>query len=90
MDRKTTVGARRGMRQINKNGIREFVLNSLIVNTIMSKVHGIPLIARNVKNKRLNENIICKKEWYNIHKIPQITFYNHQHYFNHVKMFSVL
>lgn len=61
------------MRQINKNGIREFVLNSP-----MSKCHGhgIPPIARNVKDMRFNGNIICKKTWYKIHKIPQITFYN--------------
>jgi len=35
VDRKAITGARRDMRQINKNGIREFVLNSLMSNTVM-------------------------------------------------------
>jgi hypothetical protein len=87
VDRKAIAGARRGMRQINKNGIREFVLNSLMSNTVMSKGHGhghgLPPIARNVKDMRFNGNIICKKAWYKIHKIPQSTFYNYQHYFQH-------
>ena len=33
VDRKAIVGARMDMRQINKNGIREFVLNSLMSNS---------------------------------------------------------
>ena len=77
MDRKSIAGARRDMIQINKNGIREFALNSLMSNTVMSKGHGLPPIARNVKDMRLNGNIICKKAWYKIHKIPQSTFYNY-------------
>ena len=83
MDRKAIAGARRGMRQINKNGIREFVLNSLMSNTVMSRSHGhgLPPIARNVKDMRFNGNIICKKAWYKIHNIPQSTFYNYQQYF---------
>ena len=32
---------------------------------------------------RFNGNNICKKAWYKIHKIPQSTFYNYQHYFQH-------
>ena len=83
VDRKSIVDARRGMRQINTNGIREFVLNSLMSNTVMSKGHGLPPIARNVKDMIFNGNIICKKAWYKIHKIPQSTFYNYQHYFQH-------
>ena len=85
VDRKAIAGARRDMRQINKNGIREFVLNSLMSNKVMSKGHGhgLPPIARNVKDMRFNGNIICKKAWYKIHKIPQSTFYNYQHYFQH-------
>ena len=87
VDRKAIVGDRRGMRQINTNGIREFVLNSLMSNTVMSSGHGhghgLPPIARNVKDMRFNGNIICKKAWYKIHKIPQSTFYNYQHYFQH-------
>lgn len=83
VDRKAIAGARRGMRQINTNGIREFVLNSLMSNTVMSKGHGLPPVARNVKDMRFNGNIISKKVWYNIHKIPQRTFYNYQNYFLH-------
>ena len=45
--------------------------------------HGLPPIARNVKDMRFNGNIICKKAWYKIHKIPQSTFYNYQYYFQH-------
>ena len=52
-------------------------------NTVMSKGHGLPSIARNVKDMRFNGNIICKKAWYKIHKIPQSTFYNCQQYFQH-------
>ena len=33
--RKAIADARKGMRQINKNSIREFVLNSLMSNTVM-------------------------------------------------------
>ena len=63
VDRKAIAGARRDMRQITKNGIREFVLNSLMSNTIMSKGHGhgLPPITRNVKDIRFNGNIICRK-----------------------------
>jgi len=38
---------------------------------------------------RFNGNIICKKAWYKIHKIPQSTFYNYQHYFQHVKIKAI-
>ena len=89
VDRKAITGARRDMRQINKNGIREFVLNSLMSNTVMWKGHGLPPIARNIKDMRFNGNIICKKAWYKIHKIPQSTFYNYQHYFQHVKIKAI-
>ena len=80
---KAIAGARRGMRQVNKNGISEFFLNSLMSNLIMSRNHGhgLPPIARNVKDMRFNGNIICKKTWYKIHNIPQSTFYNYQRYF---------
>ena len=73
------------MEQMNENGIREFVLNSLCSSTIMSKIHGhgLPPIVRKVKDMIFNENIICKKAWYKIHKIPQRTFYNYQHSFHH-------
>jgi hypothetical protein len=73
------------MEHINKNGIREFVLNSLLSNAVMSKSHGHGLspIVRKVKDMRFNGNIICKKAWYKIHKIPQSTFYKYQHYFQH-------
>lgn len=79
------------MRQINKNGIREFVLNSLMSNTVMRKshVHGLPPIAGNVKDMRFNGNVIGKKAWYKIHKIHQSTFYNHQHYFQHGQIKSI-
>ena len=65
------------MGQINKNGIREFFLNSLMSNIVISRSHGhgLPPISRNVKDMRFNGNIICKKAWYKIHKIPQSTFY---------------
>ena len=43
-------------------------------------VHGLPPIYRNVKDMIFNGNIICKKAWYKIHKIPQSTF-NYQQYF---------
>jgi hypothetical protein len=85
VDRKAIAVARRSMEHINKNGIREFVLNSLLSNTVMSKSHGHGLspIVRKVKDMRFNGNIICKKAWYKIHKIPQSTFYKYQHYFQH-------
>jgi len=35
VDRKAITGSRRGMRQTNKNDIREFLLNSLMSNTVM-------------------------------------------------------
>jgi hypothetical protein len=83
VDRKAIAVAIRSMEHINKNGIREFVLNSLLSNAVMSKSHGHGLspIVRKVKDMRFNGNIICKKAWYKIHKIPQITFYKYQHYF---------
>jgi hypothetical protein len=64
VDSKTIAVARRGMEHINKNGIREFVLNSLLSNTVMSKTHGhgLPPIVRKVMDMRFNGNIICKKE----------------------------
>ena len=73
------------MEEMNENGIREFVLNSLSLNTIMSNSHGhgLPPIVRKVKDMRFDGNIICKKAWYKIHKIPQRTFYNFQQYFQH-------
>lgn len=85
VDRKAIAVARRGMEHKNKNGIREFVLNSLLSNTFMSKSHGhgLPSIIRKVNDMRFNGNIICKKAWYKIHNIPQSTFYNHQQYFQH-------
>jgi hypothetical protein len=85
VDRKAIAVARRSMEHINKNGIREFVLNSLLSNAVMSKSHGHGLspIVRKVKDMRFNGNIICKKAWYKIHKIPQSTFYKYQHYFQH-------
>ena len=57
-----------------------FVLNSFTSNTIMSNSHGngLPPIVRKVTDMRFNGYIICKKAWYKIHKIPQITFYNYQ------------
>ena len=77
------------MKLFKKNDIREFVLNSLLSNTIMSKSHGhgLPPTVRKVKNMRFNGDIICKKAWYKIHNIPQITFYTYQHNFQqgHVK-----
>ena len=89
MDRKAIADARRGMKHISKNGIKEFVLNSFNSNTIMSnsRGHGLPPIVRKVKDMRFNGNIICKKAWYKIHKIPQSTFYNYQQYFQcvHIK-----
>ena len=83
VDRKSIAVARRSMEHINKNGIREFFLNSLLSNVVMSKSHGHGLspIVRKVKDIRFNGNIICKKAWYKIHKIPQSTFYKYQHYF---------
>ena len=56
------------MEHINKNGIQEFVLNSLISNVAMSKIHGHGLspIVRKLKDMRFNGNIICKKAWYKI------------------------
>jgi hypothetical protein len=74
-----------GVWNTNKNGIREFVLNSLLSNTFMSKSHGHGLspIVRKVKDMRFNGNVICKKAWYKIHKITQSTFYKYQHYFQH-------
>ena len=76
VDRKAIATTRKGMEEINKNGIREFVFNSLLSNTSMSKSHGhgLPHIVRKVKDMRFNGNIICKKAWFEIHKIPQITF----------------
>ena len=72
MDRKAIVDSRRGMKQISKNGIREFVLNSFNSNIIMSNScgNGLPPIFRKLKDMRFNGNIICKKAWYKIHKIP--------------------
>ena len=51
VDRKAIAVARRGMEHINKNGIREFVLNSLLSNIVMSKTHGhgLPPIVRKVR-----------------------------------------
>ena len=69
----------------------EFVLNSLLSNTIMLKSHGrgdgLPPTVRKVKDMRFNGDIICKKEWYNLHDIPQSTFHTYQHKFQqgHVK-----
>ena len=58
-------------------------------NTLMSKmhVHGVPPTVSKVKDMRFNGDIICKKAWYKIHNIPQITFYTYQHNFQqgHVK-----
>ena len=55
----------------------------------MSKmhVHGLPPTVRKVKDMRFNGDIICKKEWYKIHNIPQSTFNTYQHNFQqgHVK-----
>ena len=84
VDRRDIAATRRGMEHMNENGIREFVLNSLRLNTIMSKSHGhgLPPIVRKVKDMRFNGNIICKKAWYKIHNIPQSTFYNYQHNFD--------
>ena len=80
MDRKAIVDSRRGMKQISKNGIREFVLNSFHSNTIMSnsRGHGLSPIVRKKKDMRFNESIICKKARYKIHKIkaPSITTNN--------------
>ena len=55
----------KGYETLEKNGIREFVLNSLLSNTIMSKSHGhgLPPTARKVKDMRFNGDIICKKAW---------------------------
>lgn len=52
VDRKAIAVARRGMKHKNKNRIREFVLNSLLSNTFMSKSHGhgLPPIIRKVKD----------------------------------------
>ena len=63
VDRKAIAVTRRSMEHINKNGIREFVLNSLLSNAVMSKSHGHGLspIVRKVKDMRFNGNIICKK-----------------------------
>ena len=85
MDRKAIADARRGMKHISKNGIREFVLNSFNSNTIMSnsRGHGLPPIVRELKDMIFNRNSICKISWYKIHKIPQRTFYNYQHCFHH-------
>ena len=60
-------------------------------NRFMSRSHGhgLPPIARNVKEMRFNGNIICKKAWYKIHNIPQSTFYNYQHYFQHGQIKSI-
>ena len=61
-----------GVWNTNKNGIREFVLNSLLSNIVASESHGhgLPPIVRKVKDMIFNWNIICKKAWYKIHKIP--------------------
>jgi hypothetical protein len=85
VDRKAIATARRGMKHISKNDIREFILNSLLSNTVMSKIHGhdLPIIVRKVRDMRFNGNIICKKAWYKTHKIPQSTFYKYQLYFQH-------
>ena len=68
-----------------------FVLNSFTSNTIMSNSHGhgLPPIVRKVKDMRFNGNIIYKKAWYKIHKIPQRTFYNYQHCFHHGHIKSI-
>ena len=49
--------------------------------------HGLPPTIKKVKDMRFNGDIICKKEWYKIHNIPQITFNTYQHNFQqgHVK-----
>jgi hypothetical protein len=62
MDRKA-IAIARSMEHINKNGVREFVLNSLLSYAVMSKSHGHGLrpIVRKVKDMRFNGNIICKK-----------------------------
>jgi hypothetical protein len=72
VDKKAIAVARRAMEHINKNGIREFVLNSLLSNIVVSESHGhgLPPIVRKVKDMIFNWNIICKKAWYKIHKIP--------------------
>ena len=76
MVRKTIEDTIRGMVHMNTNGIREFVLNSLLSNTIVSKVHGhgLPHIVRNVRGMRFKGKIVYKKAWYKIHKISQIIF----------------
>ena len=76
LGRTAIAAARRGMKLLSKNGIREFVLNSLLSNTIMSKRHGhgLPPTVRKVKDMRFNGDIICRTEWYNIHNIPQSNF----------------
>ena len=50
VDRKDIATTIRGMKLLNKNGIREFVLNSLLSDTIISKSHGhgLPPTARKV------------------------------------------
>jgi hypothetical protein len=83
VDRKAIAIARRGMEHINKNGVIEFFLHSLLSNEVMSEIHGgglAPIVIK-VKEMRYNVSIICTKAWYMIHKIPQRTFYNYQHYF---------
>jgi hypothetical protein len=79
MERKANVVTTRAMEHINNSVIREFVLNSILSNIVMSKSHGHGLlpIVNKVKDIRFNGNIICKKSWYKIHKIPQRTFYNY-------------
>ncbi len=91
MDRNAIENARRDMEGKDKNGIREFVLNSLVSNTIMSKSHGhgLPPIIRKVKDMRFDGNVICKKAWYKIHKIPQSSFYSYQHNFEQGHMKSI-
>jgi len=91
VDRNAIANARRDMECKDKNGIREFVLNSLVSNTIMSKSHGhgLPPIIRKVKDMRFDGNVICKKAWYKIHKIPQSTFYSYQHNFEQGHMKSI-
>jgi hypothetical protein len=76
VDRKAIEVAIRGMEHINKNGIRKFVLNSLLSNAFMLEIQGhcLPPIVRKLKEMRFNGNIICNKLWYKIHKIPQRTF----------------
>jgi hypothetical protein len=90
VDRKA-IAVSRSMEHINKNGVCEFVFNSLLSNEVMSKSygHGLSPIVRKLKDIRFNGNIICKKVWYKIHKIPQSTFYKYQHYFQHGHIKSI-